>query len=40
VIPLGGDPNGLNVSIALQDATRGFAVSMASALSTDVRILQ
>jgi hypothetical protein len=39
-VPIGGDPDGLNLSIILADVSQAFAVSMASALTSDVRILQ
>jgi hypothetical protein len=39
-IPLGADPNGLNLAIVLDSTSEGFAASLAGALTSDVRILE
>lgn len=40
VVPASGDPSGLNLSVQLGTTDKGFAVSMASALTSEVRVLQ
>jgi hypothetical protein len=39
-IPISADPNGLNLSIVLGSVSKGFAASLAGALTSDVRILE